>query len=137
MSRFKKATARPTHLKAAFMGFQGAGKTVTSVRLAIGLIQMMRKQGVPGAEKPAFMVDTERGNLWIRLLFEAAASVHGAHAMTFGNVTLSDQHLAGLLMVAACPLSYVLTAIVLAAQTTSGLERTHSPAFASGSNARR
>jgi hypothetical protein len=72
MSRFRKATARPTHLKAAFMGFQGAGKTLTSVRLAIGIIQMMRKKGIPGADKPAFMVDTERGYLWIRPLFEAA-----------------------------------------------------------------
>ena len=72
MSRFKKATARPTHLKAAFMGFQGAGKTVTSVKLAIGLIQLMRKKGIPGAEKPAFMLDTERGYLWIKPLFDAA-----------------------------------------------------------------
>lgn len=72
MSRFKKATARPTHLKAAFMGFQGAGKTVTSVKLAIGLIQLMRKKNIPGAEKPAFMLDTERGYLWIKPLFDAA-----------------------------------------------------------------
>ena len=33
---------------------------------------------------------------------------------------LADQHLAGLLMIAACPLSYVLTAVVLAAQTLDG-----------------
>jgi putative membrane protein len=72
-----------------------------------------------------------------RLLFESSSLQHGAHAMLFGDVTLSDQHLAGLLMVAACPLSYVLTAIVLAAQTTSGLERSHSPAFSSGRNAGR
>lgn len=72
MSRFKPATARPTHLKAAFMGFQGGGKTYTAVKLAIGLIQAMRKKGVTGAEKPVFMVDTERGYLWIRPLFEAA-----------------------------------------------------------------
>lgn len=72
MSRFKPATARPTHLKAAFVGFQGGGKTYTAVKLAIGLIQKMKKQGVPGANKPVFMVDTERGYLWIRPLFEAA-----------------------------------------------------------------
>jgi putative membrane protein len=36
---------------------------------------------------------------------------------------LADQHLAGLLMVAACPLSYVLVAVALAAQTLSALER--------------
>jgi hypothetical protein len=72
MSRFKPATARPTHLKAAFVGFQGGGKTFTAVKLAIGLIQKKRKLGVPGSEKPVFMVDTERGYLWIRPLFEAA-----------------------------------------------------------------
>ena len=66
-----------------------------------------------------------------RLLFDAAASAHGTHAMPFGHATLADQHLAGLLMVAACPLSYVLTAIVLAAQTMTGLERARSPAFSS------
>lgn len=72
MSRFKLATARPTHLKAAFMGFQGGGKTYSAVKLAIGLIQLMRKKGVPGAEKPVFMLDTERGYLWIKPLFDAA-----------------------------------------------------------------
>ena len=72
MSRFRATTAKPTHLKAAFMGFQGAGKTLTSVKLAIGLVQMMRKRKLPGSEKPVFMVDTERGHLWIKPLFDAA-----------------------------------------------------------------
>jgi putative membrane protein len=67
-----------------------------------------------------------------RLLFDATASAHGSHAVPFGHATLGDQHLAGLLMIAACPLSYVLTAIVLAAQTMTGLERARSPAFSSG-----
>ena len=72
-----------------------------------------------------------------RLLFDGAASAHGTHAVPFGHATLADQHLAGLLMVAACPLSYVLTAIVLAAQTMTGLERARSPAFSSGHIAER
>ena len=67
-----------------------------------------------------------------RLLFDAATSAHGTHAMPFGHATLADQHLAGLVMIAACPLSYVLTAIVLAAQTMTGLERARSPAFTGG-----
>ena len=67
-----------------------------------------------------------------RLLLEADASAHGSHAMPVGQTTLADQQLAGLLMIAACPLSYVLTAIVLAAQMMSGLERARSPAFSSG-----
>lgn len=72
MSRFKPATSRPTHLKAAFMGFQGSGKTVTSVKLAIGFVQMLRKKKIPGSEKPVLMIDTERGHLWIKPLFDAA-----------------------------------------------------------------
>jgi putative membrane protein len=43
---------------------------------------------------------------------------HGAHHDH--GAALIDQHLAGLLMVAACPLSYVLTAVVLAAQAIAG-----------------
>jgi putative membrane protein len=39
------------------------------------------------------------------------------------SAALADQHLAGLLMVVACPLSYVLAAVVLAAQIMSALER--------------
>jgi putative membrane protein len=58
----------------------------------------------------------------------------GDHAMHHGPadqaMALADQHLAGLLMVAACPLSYVLTAVVLAARTMSRLERCALPAGA-------
>jgi hypothetical protein len=73
LSRFEDAgTSRPTHLKAAFLGFQGSGKTLTSVRLAIGMVQLLRKKGISGSEKPVFMVDTERGHLWIQPLFAAA-----------------------------------------------------------------
>jgi putative membrane protein len=48
-------------------------------------------------------------------------SGHGAHH-DHGAV-LADQQLAGLLMIAACPLSYVLTAIVLATQAIGGRDR--------------
>ncbi len=49
---------------------------------------------------------------------------HGAHHDH--GAALADQHLAGLLMVAACPLSYVLTAVVLAAQAIGGRDPTPS-----------
>jgi putative membrane protein len=39
------------------------------------------------------------------------------------TVGIDDQHLAGLLMIAACPLSYVLTAVLLAGHTLLELER--------------
>lgn len=42
-----------------------------------------------------------------------------------GDSAMSDQHLAGLLMLAACPLSHILAAIVLTARQISGLEQRH------------
>ena len=40
-----------------------------------------------------------------------------------GPATLADQQLAGLLMIAACPLSYVVAGVVMAAQMLVSLER--------------
>jgi putative membrane protein len=57
-----------------------------------------------------------------------ASHAHGNHAAP-GPSPLDDQHLAGLLMIAACPLSYVLAAIVLAAHTMTTLERVPTSAF--------
>ena len=54
------------------------------------------------------------------LLVFSPRLIYGAHAPLASDVAaLADQHLAGLLMVIACPLSFVLTAIVLAAQVLS------------------
>jgi putative membrane protein len=64
-----------------------------------------------------------------------APHARGNHAMPPGSSALADQHLAGLLMIAACPLSYVLAAIVLAARTMTRLERVRAPAFAGGRKA--
>ncbi len=63
-----------------------------------------------------------------RPLFAAAHPQHG--------VVLADQQLAGLLMIAACPLSYVLTAIVLAAQAIGGRDRMASMPMAEASGGR-
>jgi putative membrane protein len=48
-----------------------------------------------------------------------AVSICGAS----GPSTLADQQLAGLMMIAACPLSYVVAGVVMAAQMLLGLER--------------
>jgi len=56
-----------------------------------------------------------------RLLIHVAGAGHAAP----GDGAISDQHLAGLLMLAACPLSYILAAIVLTARQISGLEQRH------------
>lgn len=61
-----------------------------------------------------------------RLLYAAAAAPHAAnsiHHHATGLSTLADQQLAGLFMVAACPLSYVLAGVILAAHTITALAR--------------
>jgi putative membrane protein len=59
-----------------------------------------------------------------RLLYEASSHDHVGHGVSVdANTALADQHLAGLLMIAACPLSFILTAIVLAAQALAALRR--------------
>jgi putative membrane protein len=63
-----------------------------------------------------------------RLLFAAPDSEHLGHGAATDTATaLADQHLAGLLMIAACPLSYVLAAVVIAAQTVLGLDTAEQP----------
>ncbi len=52
-----------------------------------------------------------------RLIFPGA--VHGMHGI--GATGLEDQHLAGLLMVSVCPLSYVVAGVTIAAQALSRL----------------
>jgi putative membrane protein len=60
------------------------------------------------------------------LQLPGAAAKHAIeHAA--GRPDLADQHVAGLLMLAACPLSYVLAGIILAAQSISELARTAQP----------
>jgi putative membrane protein len=59
-------------------------------------------------------------------VFAPAALYAGGHHGT--EVTLADQQLAGLLMITACPLSYVLAGIVLAAQILNDASETRRPA---------
>jgi putative membrane protein len=58
------------------------------------------------------------------LVFSPRLLIHtdsGANVMA--DRAISDQHLGGLLMLAACPLSYILAAVVLVAQEINGLHR--------------
>jgi putative membrane protein len=59
------------------------------------------------------------------LLIFAPQAVYAHHGMP-GDVT--DQQVAGLLMIVACPLSYVVAGVVLAAQWLAGLEGDTGPA---------
>ena len=53
-----------------------------------------------------------------RLLYELPTNEHTSHANDL-STGLADQQLAGLLMVVACPLSYLIAGVVLAAQIIS------------------
>lgn len=62
------------------------------------------------------------------LLIFASRDLYGLPGISFafcaiGPSTLADQQLAGLLMITACPLSYVVAGVVLAAQMMLDLER--------------
>lgn len=60
-----------------------------------------------------------------RLLYQVSADLHahwGSHHIA-AALTLSDQQLAGLLMIAACPLSYLLAGVVIATRMISDIGR--------------
>ncbi len=63
------------------------------------------------------------------LIFAPRALLEGHGPDHTLSASLSDQHLAGLLMIAACPLSYVLPAVVLATSAIGGLEASDSDAI--------
>jgi len=72
MSLFKPAGDTMAFFKAGFMGEAGSGKTHTATLVTIGLIQHLRKKGIPGSEKPVFMLDTEQGSAWVKPMFDDA-----------------------------------------------------------------
>jgi len=69
---FTKAQNTSAFFKIGLLGFEGSGKTKTAVKTAIGLIQYMKKRGLPYANKPAFFIDTGTGSDYVRAEFEAA-----------------------------------------------------------------
>ncbi|RVO61543.1 cytochrome c oxidase assembly protein [Sinorhizobium meliloti] len=58
-----------------------------------------------------------------RALYPAFAASHAAHATGAVNATLADQQLAGLIMLVACPVTYVLAGIVIAARWLLTMEK--------------
>lgn len=54
-----------------------------------------------------------------RALFSFPANAHGVHA----GPSLDDQQVAGLMMIVACPLTYVLAGVVIAALWLDGLDK--------------
>lgn len=63
-----------------------------------------------------------------RLLYTSAEHSHHA-THTMAPLTLGDQQLAGLLMIVACPLSYLLAGVVIASQIMNELGRRSSTDF--------
>jgi len=51
-----------------------------------------------------------------RTLYALTVGLHGGHRTPAFESTVADQQLAGLIMLAACPVTYVVAAIVIAAQ---------------------
>lgn len=73
MSMFKKVDDnQQCFLKMGLMGFQGAGKTFTASKVAIGLHQMLREKGLPGGDKPVYFLDSESGSDWVKPDFDEA-----------------------------------------------------------------
>jgi hypothetical protein len=72
MALFADEEASAAYAKIGFMGQAGSGKTHTAATFAIGLVKHMRERGVVGADKPVFLLDTEKGAAWIRPMFQEA-----------------------------------------------------------------
>lgn len=98
---FKPAENTMAYLKAGFMGEAGSGKTHTATLVMIGLINHLRARGIPGAEKPVFMLDTEQGSAWVKPMFdEAGIELHVAKTRAFkdlvGAVREAENNASGL-----------------------------------------
>lgn len=71
MTLFHKAELGHSHLKSGILGLAGAGKTMTSTLIAIGLTGYIKELGVQTKNVTAF-VDTENGAAWLLPRFKDA-----------------------------------------------------------------
>jgi AAA domain len=72
LSVFQPASNKSAFLKMGIMGKQGAGKTKTAGKVAIGLVQHLKNLGISYASKPVGFFDTETGSDYLIPDFEAA-----------------------------------------------------------------
>ena len=70
---FSKAEPSLSHLKCGVLGFAGAGKSFTSMHIAIGLMKQMK------TKKPLFFLDSERGSQWFIELCQQAKIKYETH----------------------------------------------------------
>jgi hypothetical protein len=71
-SLFQPASSTSAYLKMGIMGKQGAGKSMTAAKVAMGLIKHLKQLGVDYANKPVAFFDTETGSDWLIPHFNAA-----------------------------------------------------------------
>jgi putative membrane protein len=106
----------------------GSGVLFWSVVLRLGSTARWRSVA-------ALMLSGKLACLLGVLLIFAPRDVYGIPGVQFllcstGPSSLADQQLAGLLMITACPLSYVAAGVVLAAQMMGDFERSAGPRVA-------
>lgn len=93
---FKKAESTTAFLKMGIMGFAGSGKTYTASDIAIGMVQHMRKNKLPGHDKPIFFLDTETGSDWVKPKIEAAGiELFTAKTKAFTDLTTAMREAPG------------------------------------------
>jgi hypothetical protein len=87
MALFSKAENTSAYLKMGLLGFQGSGKTKTATKTTIGLVQHMKKLGIPHADKPVYFLDTETGSDWVLPDFQAAGiAIETAKTRAFSDL---------------------------------------------------
>ena len=72
--------------KIGIFGSQGSGKTRTAAEIAIGLHHVLREGGHPGGNGKIFMLDTEKGRVWVKKLCDQ----HGIKLMGAGTRNFRD-----------------------------------------------
>lgn len=81
---FTKSKNTQAYAKVGLLGFAGSGKTTTATRMAIGLVDLMRRAGLDHGVRPAFFLDTETGADWVDPVFkEAGIALHTAKTRSF------------------------------------------------------
>lgn len=81
---FTKSKNTQAYAKVGLLGFAGSGKTYTATRIAIGLVELMRRVGLDHGARPAFFLDTETGADWVAPWFaEAGIELHTAKTRSF------------------------------------------------------
>lgn len=87
MGLFQDAESTSAYAKVGVFGPQGSGKTFTSTEFAIGIVDLLKKKKLPGADKPVYFLDTETGSDWIIPRFkQAGIKLRSAKTRAFANL---------------------------------------------------